>query len=175
MPSPIHVRPATEADWPWILVESVPLGGPRVVSNGMLHDLREHEGLVAWRDEERVGLAIYRAPAPDAELLALRAMVQWGGIGSALLEAFEQHARARGCVEAWITTTNDNVDALRFYQRRGYALKVLRAGEFRNILRMKGLDPDATFVGQHGIVIRDEIRLHKPLASPQPEGRDTAP
>jgi hypothetical protein len=31
-------------------------------------------------------------------------------------------ARRQGCTRLWVITTNDNVDALRSYQRRGFCL-----------------------------------------------------
>ncbi|MDT5038981.1 MAG: hypothetical protein QOE03_4166 [Micromonosporaceae bacterium] len=37
-------------------------------------------------------------------------------------------AAAAGCRHYWVLTTDDNTDALRFYQRRGYRLTVVRCG-----------------------------------------------
>ena len=57
------------------------------------------------------------------------------------------------------TTTNDNLDALRFYQRRGFRLSALRAGavdESRE--RFKAEIPSA---GDLGIPLRDEIELER--------------
>ena len=48
------------------------------------------------------------------------------GIGSRLLERVIEVARDAGSRRVWLTTTNDNLDALRFYQRRGFRLQSLR-------------------------------------------------
>ena len=48
--------------------------------------------------------------------------------GTALIEAAGQLARRQGCARLWVITTNDNVDALRFYQRRGFCLVRVHRG-----------------------------------------------
>ena len=58
----------------------------------------------------------------QCEILTLHADEQWRGAGTALIEAVEHLARRQGCTRLWVITTNDNVDALRFYQRRGFCL-----------------------------------------------------
>jgi N-acetylglutamate synthase-like GNAT family acetyltransferase len=58
----------------------------------------------------------------QCEILTLHAGKQWHGAGTALMEAAGQLARRKGCTRLWLITTNDNVDALRFYQRRGFCL-----------------------------------------------------
>jgi Acetyltransferase (GNAT) family len=58
----------------------------------------------------------------QCEILTLHAGEQWHGAGTALIEAVGHLARRQGCTRLWVITTNDNVDALRFYQRRGFCL-----------------------------------------------------
>ena len=57
----------------------------------------------------------------------------------------------------WLVTTNDNLEALRFYQRRGFVLSALRAGAMDEARRK--LKPRISRVGDFGIPIRDEIEL----------------
>jgi nucleoside-diphosphate-sugar epimerase len=64
----------------------------------------------------------------QCEILTLHAGEQWHGAGTALIEAVGQLARRHGCGRLWVITTNDNVDALRFYQRRGADAVVFAAG-----------------------------------------------
>ena len=59
-----------------------------------------------------------------------------------------------------LITTNDNVDALRFYQRRGFVLTELRPGAVDESRRMK---PQIPLVGAYGIPIRDELVLVREL------------
>jgi hypothetical protein len=54
-------------------------------------------------------------------------------------------------------TTNDNVNALRFYQRRGFRLSELRAGAVDEARRQR--KPSIAPVADNGIPIRDELEL----------------
>jgi len=66
---------------------------------------------------------------------------------------------ASSCARLWVLTTNDNLDALRFYQRRGFRLARLRAGAVDDARRT--LKPEIPVAGDHGIRIRDELILEK--------------
>jgi hypothetical protein len=57
----------------------------------------------------------------------------------------------------WLVTTNDILEALRFYQRRGFRLSALRAGAVDEA--RKRLEPQISTVGGFGIPIRDEIEV----------------
>ena len=71
----------------------------------------------------------------------------------------------------WLVTTNDNVDALRFYQRRDFALAELHVG---GVDRARALKPSIPRVGSYSIPMRDELVLVRRLEAPDapPEGRD---
>lgn len=58
-----------------------------------------------------------------------------------------------------VTTTNENVDALRFYRQWGFAVASYDLGGFSEVLRLKGLDPTEAVTGQYGITIRDTLQL----------------
>jgi hypothetical protein len=70
-------------------------------------------------------------------------------------------ARRAGCSRFWLITTNDNVDALRFYQRRGFRLAALHSGAVDD--SRARLKPEIPEVGDHGIPIRDEIELEQEI------------
>lgn len=83
------------------------------------------------------------------------------GTGTALLEAVAEEARAGAAKRLWLVTTNDNLDALRFYQRRGLRLVRLRPGAVTEPRRQ--LEPEIPLAGNHGIPIRDELELEMDL------------
>ena len=58
-------------------------------------------------------------------------------------------------------TTNDNLSALRFYQRRGFRLVKIWPGAVD--AARKSLKPTIPQVGQNGIPIHDEIDLCRML------------
>jgi ribosomal protein S18 acetylase RimI-like enzyme len=59
-----------------------------------------------------------------------------------------------------LVTTNDNVDAIRFYQRRGYRIASIDRGA---VDRARSIKPSIPLIGFHGIPIRDELTLVKDL------------
>jgi GNAT superfamily N-acetyltransferase len=106
--------------------------------------------------EEFAGLlAFSRDEAPIAEVVALNAFVSGQGVGTALLAALPAHL-GPGFTQLRLGTTNDNLDALRFYQRRGWRLAALRPGA---VDRARATKPSIPLVGEHGLPIRDEIDL----------------
>jgi ribosomal protein S18 acetylase RimI-like enzyme len=77
-------------------------------------------------------------------------------VGTVLIEAVKAVAREGGCKRVWLITTNDNVDALRFYQRRDFR----RVGVARNAVEeSRKIKPQISATGLYGIPIRDEIEL----------------
>ena len=75
------------------------------------------------------------------------------------VEATAQLARREGGARLWVITTNDNVDALRFYQRRGFCMmRVHRGAVDRSRASLK---PEIPAVGAYGIPLRDEIELER--------------
>ncbi len=136
-----------------------------MVSQGRLHTLHEHAGFIAVQEQVALGFAIYRIDADplQAELLAIRALQQWRGIGSALMTHLEDHLKKQAVETLWLCTTNDNLDALRFYQQRGFHLTQLVPGAFDEVRRIKGLPGTEEVIGNYGIPIRDELVLTKQL------------
>jgi hypothetical protein len=83
-----------------------------------------------------------------------------------MLAAVEALAAAAGCARLWVVTTNDNLGALRFYQRRGFRLRALRPGAVD--ASRAALKPEIPVLGEHGIALRDELELEKPLVTSPP-------
>lgn len=149
-------------DWFETAVRSI--GGPMIVSNDELCDLRDHPSRIAWRGAAPVGLSVYRKlDRQTLEVLAFKASVPEQGVGSALLKDLVLIGRLFDLQTIVLDTTNDNMRALRFYQRNGFTVRAWRCGAFRDVLALKGLNPNAPFVGDDDIEIRDVVRLEKPL------------
>ena len=117
------LRAVTARDRAWVRrVFRERWGATVVVSRGVLSRPEALTGFVAERDREAVGLATYRIDGDECEIVTIDALVEGEGIGTALLDAVADAARAARCRRVWLITTNDNLQALRFYQRRGYVL-----------------------------------------------------
>jgi len=136
-------------------------GSLRVARRGELVDSLDHPAFLAWVGDVLSGVATYVVDGEACELLTLHARHQFAGVGTALVEAVARAAREADCRRLWVVTTNDNVDALRFYQRRGFRLTQLRPGavdESRETLK-----PEIGTVGAHKIPLRDELELELTL------------
>jgi ribosomal protein S18 acetylase RimI-like enzyme len=133
----------------------------RVARRGELVHPLDHPMLVAEENGRLVGLLTYVVTGGDCEVLTLHMDERRRGLGSALIAEVKQIARRSGCKRLWVITTNDNVDALRFYQRRGFRLTAIRAGAVE--ASRAGLKPEIPAIGAHGIPIRDEIELEQEL------------
>jgi len=123
----------------------------------------DHPALIAEVDAEPAGVATYVVADGECELLTLHAGTRFTGVGSALVAGVRDAARRAGCARLWVVTTNDNVDALRFYQRRGFRLARLRPGAVDT--SRETLKPEIPTTGDHGIPLRDEIELEMALSA----------
>jgi GNAT superfamily N-acetyltransferase len=131
----------------------------RVARLGRIEDPLDHPALVAERDGTLAGVLTYVRGGDGWEILTLHAAERFGGAGTALIEAVERLAADAGCARLWLITTNDNVDALRFYQRRGFRLAALHRGAVDD--SRARLKPEIPQIGEHGIELRDELELEK--------------
>ena len=155
----MEIRDAVDADRDWIrqkLVES--WGSPVVALRGVLIDPATLPALIYGENE---GVLHHRALDDlTYEIVTLEAFRQWRGIGTALVARVAELARERGFRELAVVTTNDNLDALRFYQARGFHLFALRPGA---VDTARALKPEIAPTGNYGLPIRDELELRRPL------------
>jgi ribosomal protein S18 acetylase RimI-like enzyme len=133
----------------------------RVARRGVLVDSLDHPAVLAWSEGELTGVATYVVDGDGCELLTLHAATRLMGVGSALLAAVQDIARDAGCRRLWVVTTNDNLEALRCYQRRGFRLVLIRSGAVDRSREM--LKPEIPRTGAYDIPLRDELELEMSL------------
>jgi len=138
----------------WLIAEL--WGSEAVAVHGSVLRPAELPGYIAERAGRVVGLLTYQVLGAVLEIVTLNAIDRRTGVGTRLVEACAGTARRCGCREIRLTTTNDNIDALRFYQRRGFRLAELRPGA---VDRSRQQKPGIPKVGDYGIPLRDEIDL----------------
>jgi GNAT superfamily N-acetyltransferase len=168
----IEVREGRPADAEFVrrsLMES--MAGTAVAGHGELIDAMRLAALVAWIDDEPVGHLTYRQDPPSTsppgstppastppgwEVVTLHAARPGRGVGAALMAALLDRARQAGAARVWLITTNDNTNALRFYQRLGFDLVRLDRDAVTEARRR--LKPT---IATHadGIPIRHELEL----------------
>lgn len=145
-----RLREAVARDW----------GSSQMATRGRLFDVAALPGFVAEDDDEWLGYATHELRDGQLEVAILQATQAGEGVGSALLAACVETARAARAARVWLITTNDNTAALRFYQRRGFVLAALRREAVTRA--RERLKPEIPQVGNDGIPIRDEVELELP-------------
>jgi N-acetylglutamate synthase-like GNAT family acetyltransferase len=157
MTDALHFRKIANPDKGWMaeLIKNE-WGSTNVVSRGKLHDVLELQGYVAEQRGKPVGLLTYLIDGENCELVTLNSMLEGKGVATGLIEGLKKAAREQRCRRIWAITTNDNTDALRFYQKRGFTLSVIYPNAMAESRKLK---PQIPVTGMHGIPIRDEIEL----------------
>jgi len=142
------------------MVEQVLLqmwGAVKVYTLGNLVDASVLPGWIAEQSGSVVGLLTYRMSGSSLDLVTINAYRSGAGIGTVLIEKLAAQAPALGAKRIRVATTNDNTDALRFYQRRGFHLTGVRADAMTKARRRH--KPEIPEIGNHRIPIRDELDL----------------
>ncbi len=157
----LTIRIATAADRSTVAaILSASRGGTTVVVHGTVMNAAELPALLAERDGTPLGLLTYRTGTHGLEVVTLDTVERRSGTGSALLAAATETARGAGARRMWLVTTNDNLDALRFYQRRGLRITHVAPGAADAARAVK---PSIPTVGGHGIPVHDELTLELAL------------
>lgn len=157
---PVLVRESQEADRAAILaLFRRDFSHTNIVAFGEVMDLESAPALVAEMKGEVAGALAYRVLPGAFHIMALATDPMWqrSGVGGHLVAEAELLARRKQLTRVVIATTNDNLPALYFYQRRGYQITQVVPGGWLPYVK----DPAAAGFG--GIPIRDEIRLAKEL------------
>ncbi len=126
----------------------------------MVYHPQDLPGFVAIQEGEKVGLVTYNIEGESCEVVTINSTQPSSGVGTALIEAVRDIAIKSRCKRLWLITTNDNLNALRFYQKRGFVLVAVH----RNALDVsRKLKPEIPLIGDDGIPLRDEIELEMML------------
>lgn len=153
----INVRAVEPNDHEWIAeLMRREWGAVTVAVHGVVYFPAELAGFVAEVAGKPVGLLTYVVDVESCEVVTLNSLAQGMGIGSRLIEAVRARVVGMGCQRLWLVTTNDNLNALGFYQKLGFRLADLRPGAVDEARKIK---PEIPLVGESGIPIHDEIEL----------------
>ncbi len=131
-------------------------GGTEMIVHADVFRAEQLDGFVAEQGNDWLGLATFYIKDKACEIMSLDSLHEDQGIGTNLVEEVIQEARKAGCQRLFLTTTNDNLRALGFYQKRGFELASIRRGAVNESRKIK---PSIPLTGCHNIPIRDEIEL----------------
>ncbi|EJQ48808.1 Uncharacterized protein BWINRASL_03948 [Bacillus mycoides] len=135
-------------------------GGSMMVSRGRVHHLEELPGFVALENDRIVGILTYEVIKNMYEIVSLNSFEERKGIGTKLVDCALQVAKENECKKVWLITTNDNMNALRFYQKRKFSMTNLYVGAVEEARKIKKEIP---FIGYDNIAISHEIQLEYKL------------
>jgi ribosomal protein S18 acetylase RimI-like enzyme len=135
-------------------------GGEEMIARGKIFRPEQLEGFVVEAGEEWIGLLTFAIEDNECEVTSLDSLREGKGIGSQLISQVIEEARGRGCKRLFLITTNDNLNALGFYQKRGFEIAVIYRGAIHVSRKIK---PSIPLVGYNNIPLRDEIELEMPL------------
>ncbi|RWS43790.1 GNAT family N-acetyltransferase [Bacillus mycoides] len=135
-------------------------GSSMMVSRGRVHHLEELPGFVALENDRIVGILMYEVIKNMCEIVSLNSFEERKGIGTKLVDCALQVAKENECKKVWLITTNDNMNALRFYQKRKFSMTNLYVGAVEEARKIKKEIP---FIGYDNIAISHEIQLEYKL------------
>lgn len=135
-------------------------GDDFVVAHGVVYHPDLLDGFLAMDGNVVIGLITLAHSDHGCEIVSLDSLREDKGIGSALIKEVIKAAREQGCQRLFLITTNDNLRALGFYQKRGFQLVAVHRGAVDESRKIK---PNIPLVGENGIPLRDEIELEMAL------------
>ena len=136
-------------------------GSPKMVISTGVYDCSELDGFAVLNIEgEIIGLITYIIRDNECEIISLDSVEEGKGIGTSLVKEVENLAVKKNCKILKLITTNDNLHALKFYQKRGFILSRIINNAVEKARKIK---PEIPLIGNDGIPIRDEIEMIKVL------------
>lgn len=128
----------------------------KMIIRGKEIDMTAVDGFFTLEDEKIIGLITYILKDDTLEITSLDSLCENKGIGTALLKKVVDVAKKKNCKRIVLITTNDNINAIRFYQKRGFDMACL----YRNALdNSRKLKPEIPLIGENGILLKHEIEF----------------
>lgn len=127
-----------------------------MILRGGVVDMTKADGIIAYVEKEIVGMITYRIFDDVCEILSLDSFKENQGIGSILIDEVKKIAMVKKINRIVVITTNDNIHAIRFYQRRGFEMCKLY---YNAIDVSRKLKPEIPMLGYNDIPIQHEIEF----------------
>lgn len=135
-------------------------GSDIIVSRGLVHYAKDLEGFMALEDDKLCGLVTYRIDKSECEILTLDSLKEGCGIGTILIQKVIEVARNNNCTRVFLITSNDNIDAIRFYQKRRFDMVAVHRDAITEARKIK---PQIPQYGCYDIEIKHEIEFEYKL------------
>jgi ribosomal protein S18 acetylase RimI-like enzyme len=153
----IQLRRITEHDLPRLRqIWKKNWGDEFMVVRGVVYHPEHLEGFIAYDGPECMGEITYTIDDQECEIVTLDSESEGQGLGTRLINAVVEEAQKQDCRRVFLITTNDNLNALGFYQKRGFELVKINRGAVNESRKIK---PGIPLMGMNNIPLRDEIEL----------------
>ncbi len=127
---------------------------------GQAVDMTRLPAFAAWQGQKLAGLVTYNVAGDVCEIISLDSVHSGRGTGTALVERVKAAAKERGCKKLVVVTTNDNLQAIGFYQKRGFDMARL----YHNMMELvRKYKPQLPEMGANGIPLRHEVEFEMEL------------
>lgn len=156
MENTITVRPIKDTDAQWITEVMTAAWGSIMVAASRLFNSLELPGYIAEVNTKPVGIITYDILDGRLEIVTLNSWLHGCGVGTTLIEQVKKLTKERNLGSVWLTTSNDNIDALRFYQKRGFRITKVYPDAIDEARKTK---PEIPEIGNYGIPLKDALEL----------------
>lgn len=131
-------------------------GSSIIVTKGKIHEIEKLSGYVAIIDDEIKGIITYSISDKECEIVSLNSLISNKGIGSLLINTVVDNAKLNSCKRVWLITTNDNIKAIRFYQKRGFNFIHVHRDAIK---KSRIIKPQIPLFGYNDIAIKHELEF----------------
>jgi len=160
-PNTIKIRAIRPTDTAWIRELFIQKwAGDFMIIRGKAYQLEELSGYIAELNNKKVGLITFKVTGEELEITSLNSLLETKGVGTALVSRVIGLAKTKRLKNIRLITTNDNLNALGFWQKRGFKLFRIYPDALEIARKLK---PALPLIGENGIPLRDEIELEMKL------------
>jgi GNAT superfamily N-acetyltransferase len=129
-------------------------GSDILVTRGNIYKADDLDGVLVYKNGKIIGLGLYKIKN-DCEIILLETFIQNKGIGSKIIERIKEIAKTKDCKRVLLITSNENINAIKFYQKRGFRISNIYINAMEEARKIKPEIPKIA----NGIEIRDEIEF----------------
>lgn len=160
MKNKISIRPIEEKDKEWIKKVMVDTWNSEMVVSSKLFNTLILPGFVAELNDQPTGVVTFNTADGKLEIVSLNSTLEGKGVGSALIEKVKEFAKEKKLKTVWLVTSNDNIDSLKFYQKRGFRITKVYPDAIDEARKIKPQIPE---IGDYGIPLKDALELEYKL------------
>lgn len=156
MQNNILIREIEGKDKDWLKKFMISAWGSEIIIASKPFNSLDLPGFIAEFNGESVGVATYNIIKDKLEIVSLNSTLERKGVGSALIAKIKEFAKEKNLKKVWLITSNDNIDSLKFYQKRDFRITKIYPNAIDEARKIKPQIPE---IGKYGIPLKDALEL----------------